>query len=170
MYDISDKRNAIREAQRFLLELHYSTSYIPHVAIDGIYQEETKEAVKIFQAYNNLPITGEIDYITWGLLYEQYLKSYQSRVNYDYLILEENLPLTVGAKGEDVELIQFLINRLSPKYNSFSKIELNGIYTYQTARAISELQKIYRLSETGILDRNTLNNIISDVSQTENTD
>ncbi len=170
MYDISDKRNAIREAQRFLLELHYATEYIPHIAIDGIYGEETKNAIGIFQSYNGLPITKEIDYITWQLLYEQFLESEEKRLTENYLILEENLPLSLGATGTDVELLQFLLNRLSGKYEGLLPVETNGVYNYQTAKGVAELQKIYRIEETGTLDRETLNLIISDVSQTEKTD
>ncbi|MBQ1244490.1 MAG: peptidoglycan-binding protein [Clostridia bacterium] len=169
MYDISDKRNAIREAQRFLLELHYATEYIPHIAIDGIYGEETRNAIGIFQSYNGLPITKEIDYITWQLLYEQFLLEEEKRLSEDYLILEEGLPLSLGAIGVDVELLQFLINRLSEKYDRIMRVETNGIFNYQTASALAELQKIYRIEETGILDRPTLNLIISDVYQSEKT-
>jgi peptidoglycan hydrolase-like protein with peptidoglycan-binding domain len=170
MYDIRDKSNAIREAQRFLLEIHYAESYIPHIAIDGIYGKETAEAIRIFQAYNNLPLTGEIDYITWNLLYEQYREAYLKRTNYDFLISEKNLPLSVGAVGEDVELLQFIVNRLSPKYSAFGKVATNGVYGYELANAVSEIQKIYRMERTGILDRNTLNYMLFDLSQTEKTE
>lgn len=169
MYDISDKTNAIREAQRFLLELHYATGYIPHVAIDGIYGEETKNAVGIFQSYNGLPITKEIDYITWQLLYEQFLEGEKKRLSDSYLISEESLPLSLGAMGADVELLQFFLNRLSEKYEGLLSVETNGVYNYQTARGVAALQKIYRTEETGTLDRDTLNLIISDVDQTEKT-
>ena len=169
MYDIRDRSNAVREAQRFLLEIHYADAYIPHIAIDGIYGVKTVEAIRIFQTYNNLPVTGEIDYITWNLLYEQYKESYLKRNNYDFLILEKNLPLTVGAVGEDVELLQFLINRISAKYLAVDRVITNGFYGYEVANAVSEIQRIYRIAPTGILDRNTLNYIIFDVAQNENT-
>ena len=169
MYDISSKRDAIKEAQKYLLELHYVNEIFPHIGIDGIYGEETRNAVRFFQGYNNLPISGEIDYTTWQLLYGQYRRAKINRQSENFLILEEKLPLNIGDSGSDVELVQSFINRLSEKYRGLSKININGTYSYQTADSVSRLQKIYRLPQTGVLDRNTLNIIFSDFYSEETT-
>lgn len=169
MYDISDKRNAIRQVQLFLLELHYADQRYPHVAIDGIYGDETKNAIKIFQQNEGLPVTGETDFATWTLLYENYLINSKMRRSKNFVILEENLPLNVGSTGSDVEISQSLINRLSKKYFTVSSPDINGIYSYSTSNALRELQRIYRLSQTGVLDRNTLNYIFSDFYESEKT-
>ena len=57
MYDISDKSNAIRQVQLFLLELHYADEKYPHIAIDGIYGKETEDAVRMFQKSEGLPVS-----------------------------------------------------------------------------------------------------------------
>ena len=159
MYDISDKSNAIRQAQLFLLELHY----------DGLYEKETENAVRTFQRYEGLPITGEIDFSTWTLLYQRYLIASQARRSENFIILEENLPLNVGSAGSDVEILQSIIKRLGEKYVTLSKPEINGIYSYSTSNAVRELQRIYRLSQTGVIDRETLNYIFSDFHESEKT-
>ena len=169
MYDISDKSNAIRQAQLFLLELHYANKRHPHIAIDGLYGKETENAVRKFQGYEGLPITGEIDFLTWTLLYQQYLAASQARRSEDFIVFEENLPLNVGSTGTDVELLQSIIKRLGEKYVTLSKPEINGIYSYSTSNAVRELQKIYRLSQTGAIDRETLNYIFSDFQEGEKT-
>ena len=167
MYDISDKTNAIRQAQLFLLELNYTDRRYPHVAIDGIYGEETQNAVRVFQRYNRLPITGEIDYATWTLLFEQFLLNSERRRSESFIVSEENLPLNVGSSGSDVEIIQAIINRLSKKYNTLPSTQVNGIYSYATSNSVRELQRIYRLSQTGVLDRQILNYIFSDFYESE---
>ena len=169
MYDISDKSNAIRQAQLFLLELHYTDERYANIALDGLYGKETENAVRIFQRYEGLPITGEIDFLTWTLLYQKYLASSQARRSESFVILEENLPLNVGSIGSDVELLQSLINRLGEKYVTLPSLEINGIYSYSTSNAVRELQRIYRLSQTGVLDRETLNYIFSDFQESEKT-
>ena len=167
MYDITEKSNAIRQAQLFLLELHYADERYPHVSIDGLYGTETENAVKLFQRNENLPVTGEIDFATWTILYELYLLNSQNRRSKDFIISDKNSPLNVGSKGSDVEIIQSIIKRLSEKYTTLPSPEINGIYSYTTSSAIRELQRIYRLPQTGVLDRKTLNYIFSDFYESE---
>ena len=76
MYRLGDKRAAIREIQKYL---HFIsdriTNEVPRIAIDGIYGNESKEAVMAFQEYKGIAKTGEVDYETFNLLYSEYLKA-----------------------------------------------------------------------------------------------
>ena len=46
---------------------------IPRIAVDGIYGEETQNAVKVFQKIFGLPVTGIVDYRTWYKIQEIYV-------------------------------------------------------------------------------------------------
>ena len=53
---------------------------IPHVPVSGRYDRATMTAVETFQRLNRLPVTGEVDPVTWDLLADEYNKT----VNYYY--------------------------------------------------------------------------------------
>ncbi|TVP65099.1 MAG: hypothetical protein EA342_14970 [Leptolyngbya sp. LCM1.Bin17] len=56
----------VRELQRRLRQLGYLPSDFP---ISGIYDEDTQNAVRVFQRVNGLPVTGRVDNDTWLALY-----------------------------------------------------------------------------------------------------
>ena len=49
MYKIDAEREAIRQIQIYLSELSYFYGDLPHLTVDGIFGEETAEAVRAFQ-------------------------------------------------------------------------------------------------------------------------
>lgn len=68
-YNMYDTRQNILEAEIFLRANHRlegGTLINP----DGIFEEETTQAVLLFQRQNALPQTGEINFATWNLLAE----------------------------------------------------------------------------------------------------
>ncbi len=73
VYRIDREEEAIREVQRYLRAISYKESRVPHVGVDGIYGEETREAVRAFQALFPLLVTGLVDAQTFALLYREFL-------------------------------------------------------------------------------------------------
>ena len=71
-YRIDRKEESVAEVQRYLRALSYRYESIPHVGTDGIYGEETREAVRAFQALFSLDTTGDTDKDTFDLLYKEY--------------------------------------------------------------------------------------------------
>ena len=78
MFDITDK-SAVRELQKYLLEISYATHGYPHIAIDGIFGRETREVLSLFQRRARLPVTGVADRRTWQALYSAYLPALAAR-------------------------------------------------------------------------------------------
>lgn len=70
--NIRDESEVIKEIQKFILEISYQIEEIPHVVIDGFYESETIDAVRIFQRQEGLPVTGEVDRVTYERLYLAY--------------------------------------------------------------------------------------------------
>ena len=64
-------------------------SSIPEANITGTYSENTEEAVRAFQSYAGLPVTGSIDDATWNALYAQY-----SAIRSEVLSSGELFPIT----------------------------------------------------------------------------
>ena len=72
VYRIDKKEEATAELQRYLRAVSYRHDRVPHVGIDGIYGEETEDAVRAFQLLFGLPVTGAVDLLTFSLLYAEY--------------------------------------------------------------------------------------------------
>ncbi|MCI8387346.1 MAG: peptidoglycan-binding protein [Clostridiales bacterium] len=151
----------IYEAQRFLRALHFEINRdIPMVSPDGVYGDRTVEAVKKFQQLYGLPITGEIDYDTWKMLYSVYLNSLviSDRPNPVYLFPESCSYVThLGERSDIVALIQFMLKALACEHRELSGTSPTGVYDEQTIEDVSHFQKIYNISESGMVDRNTWN-------------
>lgn len=76
---VGDVGFAVTAVQFLLNEVSVILDEIDTIAITGIYNIDTARAVSIFQAANDLPITGETDKETWDVLvdtYEHYSKNY----------------------------------------------------------------------------------------------
>lgn len=62
-------------------------------------------------------------------------------------------PLQLGSFGQDISIIQNQLNRISENYPSIPKIILdsNGVFGAQTEAAVKQFQKIFNLTQDGII-------------------
>lgn len=60
--------------------------------------------------------------------------------------------LNIGASGEKVRQIQQQINRIAQNYPAIPKVTADGIYGPATAEAVRTFQRIFDLSESGVVD------------------
>ena len=66
--DTRRKDLVIYEIQTYLRELYKEGEAIPLITPDGIYGDLTAEAVRAFQRSEELPESGEVDFVTWERL------------------------------------------------------------------------------------------------------
>ena len=64
---------AVSALQYFISIIGQFNSYIPVLAIDGIFGPKTNAAVKAVQTRMGLPVTGTVDRDTWQRIYDEYL-------------------------------------------------------------------------------------------------
>lgn len=65
----------------FLLEISYLENEKYRVSMDGFYGEETSEAVRLFQGSRGIPVTGNVDFSTWQLLFFAYSAAKEIRLS-----------------------------------------------------------------------------------------
>lgn len=65
--------NKVRQIQEQINTIAGAYPALPKVTVDGIFGQETKEAVRKFQEIFGLPATGIIDYPTWYKIQEIYV-------------------------------------------------------------------------------------------------
>ena len=113
---------------------------------------------------NGLSQWGSVDLAERGLAPYQILQNYYG----DNIELVRDAPvmgitesypgiaLRPGSSGNEIRRIQVRLNRISRNYPSIPKIpEANGIYGPDTEAAVREFQRIFSLTEDGIIGRAT---------------
>lgn len=155
MFDITDN-SPVRELQEYLLAVSYATHGLPHIAVDGIFGEETRQAVLVFQAQNALPVTGVADAATWAEIYRQYAEV-QAEAEPHFLPLPpEALPLSLRDEGADVLLLEVLLSAVGEALlDTLGEIKLNGRYDLRLQEAVRAYQRFRRLPPSGSVDRTT---------------
>lgn len=146
MYPIYDKKSAIREVQNYLFKIAHVVDYLPHTPIDGIYGEQTREAVKLYQGKNGLAETGETDYLTFTLLYNDYLQSEKKLADKRHHTLKK------GDQGDDVAHLHNILRRLSKRYPTIRRVPNTSFFSDETERNVREMQRILILEPNGIAD------------------
>jgi peptidoglycan hydrolase-like protein with peptidoglycan-binding domain len=155
MYDLTDERRVTRELQRYLLELSYATAELSHIAVDGIYGEETRQAVSRFQERSGLPITGQADPRTWEEIYRQFYAAREARTARPILLPAKSLPLALHARGSEVMLLQTVLSALREHIQEIPPLGQSGHFNTETQRALRAYQIHRRLPPSGILDDET---------------
>lgn len=71
--DIGSSGNKVRQIQEQLNAIANAYPALPKISVDGVFGENTQNAVKKFQQIFGLPATGIIDYSTWYEIQEIYV-------------------------------------------------------------------------------------------------
>ena len=155
--------------QHSLSIIHDNFPLVPDVAITGFFDENTENAVRIFQEAFNLPVTGIVDSDTWYKIRSIYIAVTSiAELVARGLTFEElqelyaNIVLQ-GATLPIVAYIEFFINIVSQRYNTIKPVEIDTFYGPETTEAVREFQTIMGLAPTGIIDQQTLNLLYREV-------
>ena len=154
MYELLDKASAIREIQKFLFVISDKVnSDVPRVAIDGIYGEETRNAVLIFQNLYDINGDGTVDRITFDKMYVLYRDALDEDLRRDYIITDNGFPISVGTQNNDVMYIHLLLNELGKTYRDIERVDIKStFFSERSKRAVKDLEKIFRIEGKGEVD------------------
>lgn len=153
-----DNGKEVERLQELLLDVVTLYPSLPIVTIDGIFNSETKNAVKEFQELNGLTPSGIVDDMTWNKL--QYLSNKNpNRVDtlvngVDFLDQSENI-ISEGSTGDFVKELQGYLNIAADRYPNINKLNVDGIFGPKTKAAVIEFQKLNDLTPDGIVGTNT---------------
>lgn len=162
LFNALDERNFIVQIQRILRDLNFFAMENGLIGIDGIYDNETREAVMQFQEKYGLQPTGVVDSATWALLHTVWeLKQESEALARAVYILPrfEGYEILPFAKDNVLYIIQHMLEVISTDYEELEGIELNGIYDAKTQNAIKVFQRKNLLNDTGIIDATTFNRL-----------
>lgn len=166
-------QDAISELQTNLRQLSYHDDDIYSVGIDGIWGDETANALKSFQKKYGMQPTGIADLITWELLREESDKSRRFHSPTEPIRIFPRYPADYFWSGQSspihIQILQYVLRELATEYD-FGDVQTNGIYDTPTSSAVLQFQEKNGLTPTGNVDRITWNaiaeqyNNIADIS------
>jgi peptidoglycan hydrolase-like protein with peptidoglycan-binding domain len=150
-----DKGVYVSIIQYYLNFVSAFTTEFSDIPIDGIFDEETVELVKDFQAYAGLPQSGIMDEVTWNALFDEYRGIILSLPPSSFEGVARPFPgiiLRLGSEGQDVRDLQGYINVLATVYDRIPEIAVDGIFGPQTRDAVYALQDLFDLTVDGSVD------------------
>ena len=158
---LGDRGPVVRRIQNSLNIISKNYPLIPKVVPDGIFGENTEEAVKTFQRIFNLTPDGVIGRATWykivslvvGITRLNELNSMGDTLF--GLSLEYPDAITEGDTGEKVSIMQLMLNILAEYYNQIPFVPNSGSYEQQTLNGVIAFQKQFGLPQNGIVDDRT---------------
>ena len=131
--------------------------------VDGIFGEQTENAVKRFQSIFNLTPDGIVGKATWYRIIMLYVGILRlSELNSEgQTIYGSNLQyqgvLASGDRGDRVRILQYFISVLSEFNNFIPAVTIDGIYGPATEEAVRAFQRNNNLQETGRVNEQTWN-------------
>ncbi len=158
-----DRGVPVRTLQYYLAFLGYFNPDLPQISVDGIFGQETYDAVLTFQNKYGLTVDGIVGRSTWNALQNAYegvlrtlppsYKSYSDLIYPGYFI-------TTGAKGDVVRQLQTYLRVIGQNNPSVPVISVDGDYGSRTKAAVEAVQRINGLEPNGQVGPITWNAII----------
>ncbi len=153
---------SVRTLQYYLSVIAYFNPNLNTVAIDGVFGENTENAVKAFQSYYSLAPTGVVERTTWEKIDEVYrdtVRDIPSSVYGENARLYPGYFLSIGMRGADVEYLQTYLSLIGRNYRDIDEIPVTGYFGEQTENAVRQFQALFGIRQTGTVGPLTWNSI-----------
>lgn len=149
------------ELQQRLRNISKVHKDVPSVIPDGIFGEETENAVRAFQRKFGFSETGVVDFEIWDRINEESKKALfvLSDPNQVISIKNEDLPLVIGQIGREVHTLNLMLRRLGELYSNFRSENTGDEFTDETEREVRKWQKVIGHDITGEVDKLTWNRL-----------
>lgn len=147
-----DTGDEVRIIQYYLAVIGRYYDTVPIIAVDGIYGDETTNAVKAFQQTFGLTPDGIVGVNTWNDIYRAYRGIIADQnINPSRGALYPGMVMRIGSTGEYVTLLQTYLSAISDSFPSIPKITPDGQFGPATDAAVRAFQKEFGLTPNGIV-------------------
>ncbi len=147
----------IRSLQTMLRTVAKAGANIPYVIPDGIYGQNTEQAVRAFQSLYGLPVTGQADLATW----QQLTRAHQEASIRSgpaaplQIILQPSQTITAGETNQHLYLIQAMLQAVGKQYQNVPAVLITGVLDAQTQQAVRWLRSVSGQPSGSSFDRHS---------------
>ena len=134
--------------------------------IDGIFGENTENAVRTFQQIFNLTPDGVVGRATWNKIVTLYVgilnlselesegqRFYDFQIDFDTASVSRvssvSVAQTIADNPDAVRLLQYYLSVIAEFYDTVEPPQINGVYDEATRNSVSEFQRTFNLTPTG---------------------
>ncbi|MCL2353556.1 MAG: peptidoglycan-binding protein, partial [Defluviitaleaceae bacterium] len=159
-----DSGQNVRTIQEAINQLAKCQNRLWILTVDGVFGNQTRDAIFTFQNVYGLPITGVVDRTTWDRLMQEAASCSGGGVTPP----DPNLPpypgspIQMGSTGQNVRAVQEAINKLSRCENRLWILTVDGNFGAATRDAIFTFQSDYGLPITGVVDQTTWDRLMQE--------
>ncbi|MBE6872077.1 MAG: spore cortex-lytic protein [Ruminococcaceae bacterium] len=158
----------VRSIQRRLNRIGDNYPSIPKIPVtNGVYNITTRDAVLKFQEIFDLEQTGIVDKSTWYRIYYIYTSVRRLAELTAEVVTREEVErvfpraLQLGDTGRYVQTIQYYLAVIGYSSETIPQVSIDGVFGAETESAVKAFQKEKGLEETGIVDRETWNALVT---------
>lgn len=152
----------VKTVQYYLNILAYFNSNLIPLPLNGIYGPETTNAVRIFQQYYGIPVTGIVNTSTWNVInriYSETVEFLPAGYSGNFAKLYPGYLLTEGMSGENVRDLQTYLSLIAKNYAAIPTFSITGYFGPQTREAVIAFQNAFGLAANGAVGAVTWNTI-----------
>lgn len=167
----------VRLIQNQLNRVSQNYPMIPKISsVDGVFDQETEDAVRLFQQIFNLTPDGIVGRATWYKLNALFIGiANLSELNSEgYRLFDVSLEypdaIEEGDTGEKVEILQYFLRLIAEFYLTIPSVPFTGRFGSETKDSVLAFQQQFKLPQTGIANAatwdaiyNTFRSIVSTV-------
>ena len=152
----------IRSLQTMLRVIAENDPRHETIVPDGIYGQQTANAVSAFQRKLGIPITGITDQPTWEMIVSEYQSALilVTPAQPLQIILEPNQVIRSGEEHHSIYLTQAMLTAMAKEYSSIPEPSLTGVLDGSTSESIAAFQRLSGLDITGELDKITWKHLV----------
>jgi peptidoglycan hydrolase-like protein with peptidoglycan-binding domain len=159
-----NRGNDVRTIQYFLNFLAFFNDRLVDLNVDGIFGPATENAVKTFQREYGLTPDGIVGRATWYAILDAYyatLNSLPDEYRSYSSLLYPGFTITTGSSGNVVTQLQTFLRVIAQNNNAVPLITADGIYGERTKAAVTAVQKLSGIPQTGSVGPLTWNAIVN---------
>jgi peptidoglycan hydrolase-like protein with peptidoglycan-binding domain len=151
---------SVRVLQAQLNRIANDYPAIKKVTVNGVFGEDTEEAVKEFQDIFDLAQDGVVGKRTWYKISYIYVsvKKLAQLTSEGEAIQDGSYPgrpVRRGDSGINVQIVQFYLNQTAVYVNSIVPVTIDGSFGNATENSVKQFQDFFNLEQDGIVGQNT---------------
>lgn len=132
----------VRSLQTMLRMVGTNNGNVSRIIPDGIYGKQTEAAVRSYQRYAGLPVTGVADFATWQQLTQHYqlARIDQMQAAPLQIVLQPNQRILPGERNCHLYLMQSMLLVLAGSFHNMPVAKVTGVHDMQSQQAVSFLK------------------------------